>query len=176
MVVTGMPTSFFAHLTTQAVHYNFEAEKAQANPLVAASTGFLYNLCAVLLRLARPIIESPEKLNKVDWSYLNSVDPALSAGHFDKETKLMRSEGDDSLTIPVLPSSKCTGDYNFITQSFFLCWKILHIGVVQECIRYPNVLRALQRMHVIEECIIFVYGVFRMVLQLVSRMPLLIWL
>ena len=117
----------------------------------------------MLLRLVRPIIDNPDKLSKVDWTYLNSVDTALKAGHFNQATKLMRSEGDDTaLAIPSLPPSKSTGDYNFITQSFFLCWKALHIGVVQECIRYPNILRALQRLQVLTISDVFHVIYFRM--------------
>jgi hypothetical protein len=45
---------------------------------------------------------------------------------------------DDSST-----SSINTVDYSFITQSFFCCLRFLHLSVVQDCIRYPNILRGL---------------------------------
>jgi hypothetical protein len=39
-----------------------------------------------------------------------------------------------------------TTDFTFLTQSFFYALRLLHLGVVQECIRYPHILRSLNRL------------------------------
>ncbi|KAK8783692.1 hypothetical protein V5799_009944 [Amblyomma americanum] len=92
--------------------------------------GFVLNLGAVLLRLARPFSEpcSP-KLLKVDYRYC-SVEPqseehatilSLHIRRLSKETCLVpREEGEPS---PPEPTS-----FNFPTECFFACHRVLSLG------------------------------------------------
>ena len=48
-----------------------------------------------------------------------------------------------SLTAP----SSTEESISFITQSFFMCWRALHLGYVQQCDQYYNNLRGLSHFH-----------------------------
>ena len=127
---------------------NAEAEKEQPSPLLGASPGFMNNLSAVFLQLARPVISDAEKLRKVDLFYIFSAE-----GHVpypEDLTKLMPAAHFASVAPGVVlppPVPAATSEYNFITQSFFLCWRALHLGVVPQCNRYVNILRGLNHYH-----------------------------
>ena len=129
----------------QAVMFNAEAEKDRPSPLVSSSQAFLFNLGGVLLRLVYPIISDPKKLAKVDWRFLQwipSKEVSCDSDHLlfpSSSTKLMTFENGDSKQFD------STIEFTFITQSFFCAIRILHLGVVQDCIRYPNILRAISR-------------------------------
>ena len=133
----------------QAVFFNAEAEKDRPSPLISASQGFLFNFAGTLLRLARPIITDPKKLAKVDWKFLLWAPSKEVLGGQDStfffpssSTRLM-GVGSDNDTVLVPNDST---EFNFISQSFFCALRVLHLGAVQECIRYPNILRALSRL------------------------------
>lgn len=122
---------------------NQEVEKDRPSPLIGASSGFMVNLGAVALRLAAPVMDDREKLKKVDFYYLFSND---GNNLYPQDlTKLMPTNCLTSLvpniSIPAEPSN--VKDPTFISQSFFMCWRILHLGMVPQCNRYVNTLRGL---------------------------------
>lgn len=126
-----------------AIVENFEAEKDRPSPLLGGSSGFMMNLSAVGLRLALPVIEDSEKLKKVDFNYLFSLE---GKELFPPDiTCLMPSSSLTNLvpniSIPIFHHSNV--EFNFITQSFFMCWRIIHLGIVPNCNRYFNILQAL---------------------------------
>ena len=127
---------------TQAIEYNAEAEKDRPSRFVAASGGFLLNLTAVMLRIARPVLEDKSKLLKVDWRYISSDE---SRNHIFKSdlTKLATLDTPSDGIEDVQPKI----DFNFITQSFFLTWRVLHLGAAQTCDHYENMLRSLNHYH-----------------------------
>lgn len=128
--------------------FNKEAEKDRPSPLLASSAGFLMNLGGVALRLAAPVIEDRDRLKKMDFFYLftkegKSVFP-------EDSTKLMPSNcltnicPDISIpTADAIPSTVTAKEPTFLSQSFFLCWKILHLGIVTQCNNYINIVRGL---------------------------------
>lgn len=125
----------------QAVIHNAEAEKDRPSPLLAASPGFMIGLGAVALQLARPVIQDDGKLAKVQMSYLLS----------NEGTTLFPA----SLTALMSPSAATglpsngvsTDPFTFISKSFFLCWRALHLGVVPQCNSYLGILRGLNHYH-----------------------------
>jgi ubiquitin conjugation factor E4 B len=131
---------------------NQEAEKDRPSPLLCASNGFLMNAGAVALRLAGPMLEGtqPEKLlSKVDWHYLLTAEGQQV---FPVETtRLMPASClttlSPDISIPDLATAASTStstEPSFVTQSFMWCWKLLHLGVVQQCNQYVHILRSLQ--------------------------------
>ena len=110
--------------------------------MLAASVGFSTNLSAVMLQLARPVLKDSEKLAKVEMQYLTSKEGCLM---FPADsTRLMTLSASDS-ELP--PTAAVTKDFTFITQSFFMCWKALHLGVVSQCSKYEQILRGLSHYH-----------------------------
>lgn len=155
----------------QAVYFNAEAEKDRPSPLVAASQAFLFNLGGTLLRLAKPITSDPTKLAKVDWNFLRwapspevlGVTGGAQRPFFfpSSSTRLMTPSGDgDSSSSDNSSSNAVTyssgssftvqpdtsTEFSFLSQSFFCALRVLHLGAVQECIRYPHILRSLSRL------------------------------
>jgi ubiquitin conjugation factor E4 B len=135
----------------QSLAQNTEVEKEQPSPLLGATPGFMLNLGAVFLQLARPVITDPEKLRKVDLYYLFSTEG--KATYPEDLTRLMPLSHFNSVApgIAVPPPAPLAGtgasEYSFITQSFFMCWRALHLGVVPQCNRYVNILRGLNHYH-----------------------------
>jgi ubiquitin conjugation factor E4 B len=120
-----------------AIALNREAEKGQPSPLLAASSKYLTSLGAVMLQLCRPIMSDNEKIKKIEWEYLASEEGSII--YPVDVTKIFISEADArTITLTTAPP------YNFITQSFFLCWRALHLGVVKLCDGYINELRRLE--------------------------------
>jgi len=129
----------------QSVTLNAEAAKDQPNRLAASSPGMLLNLGSVMLRLCRPFISDIEKLRKVDWGFLGS---AGGLRVFPKDDmRLLQMGEDQGGDVPPAPAAGTEKDYNFITQSFFLCWRALHVGVVGEINSYRNHIRRLHHFH-----------------------------
>jgi hypothetical protein len=80
-----------------------------------------------------------EKVKKVDISYLTSSEGSVV---FPPElTRLMPSE--HALGVGIVNGK----EYTFISQSFFLCWRALHLGVVSQCNKYIQILRGLNHYH-----------------------------
>jgi ubiquitin conjugation factor E4 B len=127
-----------------AVVQNLDAEKDRPSPFVSSSVGFMINLSAVTLKLCLPILEDTEKLKKVDFQYVFS---SQGVDIFQKEfcTPLVSADAlslpPDVLNLKVLPDAE--KEYNFMTQSFFLCWRAVHLGIVPQFNKYVNTLRAL---------------------------------
>eukprot|EP01038_Epipyxis_sp_PR26KG_P006656 gene6656-9137_t len=124
----------------QAIILNREAEKDNPSPLLSSSNGFLLNFAAVMLSLAKPVIENLERVEKVDMSFLVSEE-GLAIYPSDL-TPLMQKH-----SLSLSPKSKPTTEFNFITQSFFLCWKAIHQGVVSQCNKYSGIMRGLSHYH-----------------------------
>lgn len=119
---------------SDAISLNREAEKGQPSPLLAASSGFLRNLGAVTLILCRPIMSDIEKIKKIEWEYIVSEEGSII---FPTDiTKLYLPEN-EAKEVKLSNSNK----FNFITQSFFICWRALHLGFVKLFDGYYNQLR-----------------------------------
>lgn len=135
---------------TQALVQNTEVEKDQPSPLLGASAGFMLNLGAVMLQLARPVIADAEKLKKADLFYVFSAEGKVAFP--DDLTRLMpltyysTVAPASALPPPAVPAPPAA-EYSFISQSFFLCWRALHLGIVPQCNKYVNILRGLNHHH-----------------------------
>jgi len=104
---------------------NAEAEKERPNPALKSTDTFLFNLGVVLLRLSGPFILDEKKKGLVRADFLSAIQ-ANRGAYPEGLTMLGRPiEGDSSM------STEASGDYNFITQCFFLTWRALHLGFVQ---------------------------------------------
>ena len=121
-----------------AVDLNSEAEKDQPNPSLMSSVGMLVNFAAITLRLCKPFVNDPLKLSKVDWAYI---------GHKESEVVLPRSTTRLSSVTSETEQLEPSGEFNFITQSFFITWRALHLGLVSQYTKYINLLRGLNRHH-----------------------------
>lgn len=115
---------------SQALRYNTEATKDRVNPLIASSSHFLINLGALMLRLCRPFMLSQEKLAKVDWDFLNST---ASTTVFPADCARLIADSESKA-----PEVVDKPDFNFITQSFFMCWRALHLGLVQVATKHSR--------------------------------------
>jgi ubiquitin conjugation factor E4 B len=138
---------------TQALSLNREAEKGHPSPLIASSQGFLINFGMVCLALAKPVLLDADKLRmKVDWQFLNTQDsthvyPTDGTRLISKEA-LSAAVGSSSLVSTAYETSsrsEPSTSITFITQSFFLCWRALHLGIVHSYEKYYEVLLHLSR-------------------------------
>ncbi len=127
---------------------NREAEKDRPSPLIASSSGFLTNFGAVALRLAGPVIDDRDRLKKLDINYLFTTEGKTIFP--EDSTKLMPVSCLTSIcpdiTIPsedTVPGGNILKEPTFLAQSFFLCWRILHIGIVSQCNHYASIIRGL---------------------------------
>jgi ubiquitin conjugation factor E4 B len=128
----------------QGVALNLEASKERPSPFVASSKGFMLNFCCVMLRICRPFMNDLEKIRKIDWRFL--IDSGSQDVFPTNGTPLTTAIPKDLVSFDVARREDSSGrEYNFLTSSFFLTLRALNLGVVQECIRYPNVLRGLSR-------------------------------
>lgn len=135
---------------TQALVQNIEVVKDQPSPLLGASPGFMLNLGAVMLQLARPVISDLDKLKKADLFYVFSAEgKVVFPGDLTRLMPLSYySTVAPASALPApLPPAPPAAEFNFISQSFFLCWRALHLGVVPQCNRYVNTLRGLNHHH-----------------------------
>ncbi len=144
---------------TQCIALNKEAEKGHPSPLLASSPGFLINFGAVMMEVAKPVVTDLEKIKKVDWDYLGCKDcweifgqectPLVSSSQLIFESSDSINLGDlgKELTpkqrIEFRSKNKKEVKISFITQSFFFCWRTMHLGVVQQCNQYQNTIRGL---------------------------------
>lgn len=114
-----------------------------------------------MLRLAKPVLEDPEKLRKVDWSFINWASPLFSRPGSSENVKLFPPDATPLTTLPRTDTGMVflqwpshaikagnTTDYNFITQSFFGCWRALHLGYAQECNKYLLIIRQFSHFYV----------------------------
>lgn len=127
-----------------AIVSNFEAGKDRPSPLIASSDGFLINLSTVLLSLVGPILDDGEKLKKVDFSYVSSVE---GKSIFPSELTRLCQPSSLGLSEYVAQVNDSTKEFTFISQSFFMAWRILHLGVVSQCNKYVQILRGLNHHH-----------------------------
>ena len=118
----------------QAMVFGAESSKEQPNPVIAPSRGFQVNLSAVLLALTKPVLVDRAKMKKIDWRFLNAVETTFdryggqkgaSVAIFPADLTKLMSDGPVGSDAPVP-----VGDFSFISQSFFMCWRAIHYGVV----------------------------------------------
>lgn len=128
-----------------AIQLNDDVKKDHYLPLTSSTQGFALNLGAVFLKLCQPFLIDEEKYKKIDWGFISN-----SAIYPKDELKLMSIENSSSN----INDSKVNSDngdinkeYTFITQSFFMCWKSLDIGMVQQFNKYYENLRGLNHFH-----------------------------
>eukprot|EP01041_Mallomonas_annulata_P010387 gene10387-21664_t len=146
-------------ILNQILSVNIEAGKDRPSPLSSSSRPCLINVCGLCLRLCRPILKDPAKIGKIDWTTYFAPDTSVDSIYDNTsvrsvfpadETKLNTSEQTStasSSSSRMDIDGKETKELNFITQSFFICWRALHLGVVPEYLAYPNLLRGLSRYH-----------------------------
>jgi ubiquitin conjugation factor E4 B len=123
---------------------NVEAEKENPSPLIAASPGFLNNLGGVFLHLCRPIMNDIEKLKKVDINFFGSEEFRKL---YPADATTLMSNGMMAQAVGLKKSSTNVTEFTFITQSFFMCWRALHIGIVHRLHEFENTFMALNRFH-----------------------------
>lgn len=123
----------------EALSLSIENEKSRPSPFLAASEGFMINLGAVLLKLCQPFLNDDEKLKHVNWEYLFTQESLMlfPAG----TTTLMTQEVLESLSLSSVIERSSNKDFHFITRSFFMCWRALHLGIVQLSDHYLGILR-----------------------------------
>jgi ubiquitin conjugation factor E4 B len=128
---------------THAISLNSEAEKDRPSPFLGASTGFGVNLAVVMLKLAKPIFDDATKMmKKVNMAYLRSVEGNVI--YSKDSTRLVPSSVIEQFS-QQMDSVLSSGEFNFITQSVFLCWRAVHLGVVSEFNKYKGILMHLMR-------------------------------
>ena len=136
----------------QSISLNAEAEKDNPSPFISSSSGFLINLNSVFLILCQPIINDIEKLKKIQISYLSNKE---SKSIFPVDcTKLTPIDSFSEVVSNTTSTSSSNNNSNsteetmsFMTQSFFMCWRSLHLGYAQQCDQYYNNLRGLSHFH-----------------------------
>lgn len=125
----------------QCVSLNLESAKEQPNFQYASSRAFLVNYAAVMLRLCRPFMGDLEKIKKIDWQFLISVD---SSDVFPTdETPVTAAIPENHFAGSISRRLLAGKDFNFMTQSLFLTWRALHLGAVNECVNYGRVMRGI---------------------------------
>lgn len=146
---------------TQMLALNREAEKDQPSPMIASSPGFMLNAGGLCLLLSKPVVTDINRLKKVDWNYLQSseseeVFPRDATRLMPKSSGWGGASGDgcggdgisasrtSSASSTASSSSSSAGEkVTFITQSFFISWRALHLGFVQRCNGYERLQRTL---------------------------------
>ena len=123
---------------------NVEAEKENPSPLIASSSGFLNNLGGVFLQLCRPIMNDIEKLKKVDLNFFGSEDYRKL---FPADCTSLMSSGMIAQAAALKKTNSKNTEFTFITQSFFMCWRALHIGIAHRLHEFENTFMALNRFH-----------------------------
>lgn len=123
---------------TQLALGSVEAAKDRPSPLLVPSDGCLINGADLLLRIALPILEDPEKTRKVDWDFLQSEQGLILFPL--SQTRLCTVLTSSSTVFLASSPSK---EHSFVTQSFFLCWRVVHLCLIPFCRRYVQVLRGL---------------------------------
>ena len=117
-------------LRNQCTSLNLEATKERPNFLFASSRGFLINYAGGMLRLCRQFMSDGDKLRKVDWQFLISDE---SCDIFPQdETPMSPLFLIDSFPATVFNRIKTHKEFNFLTISFFLTWRSLHIGTISK--------------------------------------------
>ena len=114
-----------SHHLLQALSLNLEATKERPNELAVTSSPTLINLCGLCLRLCRPFLNDPAKLDKIDWEYVLSEESSSVLPKDSTRLVQLPPEQRDNLPGSAVKAAKV----NFITQSFFICWRALHLGV-----------------------------------------------
>jgi len=141
---------------------NTEAEKEQPSPLLGSSAGFLINLGVAMLDLARPVMGDADKLRKVDLHFVFSREgkavfpedctKLMPAAYYSSEVAAAASassSSSNSNSNSVLPppppamAGNAVKEFSFISQSFFLCWRALHLGVVSQTTHYGSIMQQL---------------------------------
>lgn len=126
----------------ECVSLNAEAEKDHPSPLLAASKGFMCNLGAMTIHLIKPILADAKIAQKIDWDFIDSDEfRAIFPADGTKLYSMTSSSGTEGP--PLAPLTPLRQDFNFITQSFFISWRALHLGYVQMCNQYLGILRGL---------------------------------
>jgi len=123
---------------------NVEAEKENPSPLIASSPGFLNNLGGVFLQLCRPIMNDIEKLKKVDLNFFGSEDYRKL---YPADCTSLMSSGMIAQAAALKKSNSRNTEFTFITQSFFMCWRAIHIGIAHRLHEFENTFMALNRFH-----------------------------
>ncbi|KAF0701142.1 Aste57867_8365 [Aphanomyces stellatus] len=118
----------------QAVVVNIEGAKENPNPALVSTAGMLINLNVVLLRLCGPFLPPATKHSLIDPSFLKCWPNPLFP---EDATKLVQ------LSTNPLQNSKSLGDFNFITQCFYLTVRAMHLGPVATIGKYMRLMRQL---------------------------------
>lgn len=142
MLLAGSPAKeVVIAFLMDAVALNTEAEKDQPNSQFCSSPGTLANLTAVALKLCMPFVNDSTKLKKVDWAFLTHEDSEVI---FPKECQKLTKSLEGEMDAVINPQAN---EFNFITQSFFITWRAVHLGIVSQYTKYINYLRHLNHLH-----------------------------
>jgi len=126
----------------EAAAANDAAGATQPDRSKVSSDGFLLNLGFVLLELSKPFLEEQTKANliRTDTKFVAAAERHYGAFPDDLQP-LSPSAADPAA------AAAADGDVNFITQCFFLTWRVLHLGLVSQLARHENLLRHINRIH-----------------------------
>jgi hypothetical protein len=100
-----------------------------------------------MLKLAKPVLLDADKMRKIDWTnYLHTAE-STSVYPVDM-TKLVSRDVFASIAGSGSVASardETQHTVSFATQSFFWCWRALHLGIVHMCDKYYEGLLHLSR-------------------------------
>ncbi|KAG2383559.1 hypothetical protein C9374_004230 [Naegleria lovaniensis] len=117
---------------------NASRAKLQSDPYSIASEGFMTNMGAVLLKLCEPFLKIEP--NKIQTSKIQSDFVMMNKDlNFKHDTKFAITEKEAEEYY----KAKQPTDFSFITQSFFMAYRCLHIGYLVTQERYQNALKRL---------------------------------
>lgn len=108
----------------QALALNLEAEKSRPNEGIKSSDTFLVNVGAVLLGMAGNFVGEEKKRAGIDDGFVRDL--AGNAGAYPEDLTRLKPgpEGEGA------KEGGGGGEYNFLTQCFFLTGRALHLGLV----------------------------------------------
>ncbi|KAL9647901.1 hypothetical protein ABK040_008172 [Willaertia magna] len=122
---------------SKCVQVNQSRAKMHVDPYTSSSEGFMTNFCSVMLRLCSPFLAIDNNklpITKIQSSYI------LQDVNFKLDTKLKLSEKEfEEYSKTIIPLK----EYSFITKTFFLTYRSLHLGLLQTIDKYQNALKRL---------------------------------
>ncbi|OQR99062.1 ubiquitin conjugation factor E4 [Achlya hypogyna] len=117
----------------QALEVNQEMAKENPNPALTSTAGMLLNLSVVLLRLSGPFLPPSSTKHAL-------IDPTFVAA---TPNPVFPADATRLVVAAAAGSAKTLGDFNFITQCFYMTLEAVHLGPVATMGKYMRLLRQL---------------------------------
>jgi len=125
---------------SQCIESNASRAKIQSDIHSLSTEGFMTNITSVLLRLCSPFLTiDPNKTpySKVQSDYVMTNKEV----NFKNDAKMILGEKDAGDYYK--EKKNVVTDFSFVTKSFFLTYRALHIGILITIDRYQNALKRL---------------------------------